>query len=176
MKVKITFFMLMVLVFTGCCPKLTPQSISTTITHDTIVRTMIRDTIIIIPGNEVKINSGVNCDSLHRAQMKKEVIKKDGLTETVEIKDGQLTATCSEDSLKLLLKLKDKQINILKAVTTKEVDNVEVWKMHWWEKLFFWMGVTSLGYIVFRIVIRFYFPGNLMKFLMLMILCGSLNA
>jgi hypothetical protein len=148
------FIIIMGLMFTGCCPKIVPVSNNTTITTDTVYRTIVRDSIIYLPGKEITINAGVDCDSLGRAQMKKQTYYKDGLTETAEIKNGVLNVTCKEDSLRLLLKIKDRFINIQKKIISQRVNNVEVHKptsidifLRW---LFIFECVALLLYILIK--------------------------
>jgi hypothetical protein len=122
------FILIMGLMLTGCCPKIVPVSNNTTITTDTVYKTIVRDSIVKLPGKEITINAGVKCDSLNRAQMQAQTFRKDGMTETAEIKNGVLTITCREDSLKLLLKIKDRFINIQKKIISQIVNNVLVHK------------------------------------------------
>lgn len=70
------------------------------------------------------------------------------MVQSVEIKNGVLISHCNADSLKLLLKLRDKQINILKNVST--IVRVEVFKMHWWQTSLMWLGVLLLVIVAAR--------------------------
>lgn len=155
MKNILLFFIIFILF--GCatqdrCSRLYPAK---TITKDSIVyKTQIitKDSIIYVkvPVQIGTVESTVNCDSLG-AQMKKVTLDNKRLRMTIEIVNGKLIAvsTCKEDSLAAIIS-KQKEIisDLQKNNSFIQVPNY-IYKMHWYEKLLFYLGFIGLGFLIY---------------------------
>jgi len=75
--------------------------------------------LIAVPGPTVYKTSP--CDSTGKLKNFKETSTKNGITQTIEGKDGKLTGTCNADSLKLIIESQKETIERFKT-TEKEIE------------------------------------------------------
>ena len=152
MKKLFLILIVSILCLTGCktlvrqslCERLYPLKDSVSIITRTVT-VMAHDTIS-LPSDSVKIWVEVPCPDVHQE------VKKGRLTQTVDIKNGVLTAICKEDSLKQVI---NHLVNVVacdryEQKTTKPI--VIEKKSGWlsfcqWHTILSWVLVLVLGII-----------------------------
>lgn len=127
-----------------CAERFPPKETIIYNTHDSII--CITDTIR-IPFNEVSIDtSGVvpfNI-SFH------ETVKKNGLTETINISKGKITAICHEDSVMEVLQHERK----FKITNKEETKFYPKYIDHWYEPAALWIAGSYLLLTLILIIIK----------------------
>lgn len=82
------------------------------------IETVYTPSIISVPGPTVYKSSP--CDSTGKLKDFKETSTKNGITQTIEGKDGKLTGKCNADSLKLIIESQKETIERFKTTETHE--------------------------------------------------------
>ncbi len=123
--------------------------VTNTVTKDSIVT--VHDTVP-VPGKTVTMEVTSPCppQTVFHSE-----VKKNGITSIVDIKDGVLTQSCKEDSLRQAIQRKDHYITTLKHTTPKPITiNVrDFWfKLGW--LLFSLMFLIWLGIAIQRFVLK----------------------
>ena len=123
------------------------QHIKETITYKdtTIVRVNWKDTTIVIPKQIAQIDGlKVYLDSLGRAQLNKTTIKSGKAFVEVGIKDNILSAKGGCDSLELVLKLKETEIQRLTEIAKTQTKTIEVKHIPSIYHFFKWWSILTL--------------------------------
>lgn len=114
-----------------CLNKFPPQTV--TIIKDSIV--CVPDSIL-IPGKTVTMESTSPCPP---AVVFHSEIKKNGLTSVVDIRNGVLTQTCKEDSLKHIIETERHFRNTVKQIV---LPAKEVYLTHWYDIMARWVAIV----------------------------------
>jgi hypothetical protein len=162
MKKSILAAILMVAALSSCitqhkCNERYPLQLTDSIKTETVYKDVLIHDTIVVDGREIVIHDSVPCPELNYFKE----TRKNGLTESVKIFKGVITATCKQDSLQLvidsLFKLPVTTISESKTATQKETINVltkgQAFLMvcGW---LFFILILLNVVYITFRIYVR----------------------
>lgn len=146
------------LLLTGCRTLKEKETLSI-ITKDSIVYNInYKDTTIYIPKEEAIIDGvKVIVDTAGKAQLAPVKITDGRATVEATIKDGKLVAKaiCAEDSLKLVIAEKEKQIFHLREEKNNKVQVKEVKHVPDIYKYLSAMGLISLIYLLYKVIKKF---------------------
>lgn len=124
----------------------TKVSDSISIKDTTITRIAWKDTTIYIPTQVAQLDGvKVFLDSLGKAQLPVTQVKSGKAFVKVAIKDNVLTATGGCDSLEIVLKQKETEINHLREVLKEKTKTVEVKYIPSIYHFFKWWSILSLS-------------------------------
>lgn len=149
------YVLIMLMLTTSCNRKLTPQVIERT---DTVkvqsVVERVRDTTIWIESDSSESMWLIDCEG-ENARLKQILAYNSGSRvkpPTVYLKNNILTAKCKEDSLIMVLQLKDKTITELTKINNEKQTVVTEYKTNGFVKVLAWVGGISLVLIVLVVV------------------------
>lgn len=147
MKNKL-FILLFAFIFISCnpgkwCAKRFPPSVTENTSTEIVEK--VRDTIIVIPGDTIKLTDTIPCPELINKVVKTKSAK--GNTVSVSIKNNKLEVEAVCDSLEHLIQIKDKEIKILKQ--RKEVQHI---KEKYIPKYFLYSGII-LPFLIIGILL-----------------------
>jgi hypothetical protein len=147
---KNIIFILLIFFTAGCSRKIVaPPPTVVTVTKDSIItNTVVRDSIITIPGERVVLIEKVPCPDIIDFEKKE---KNGNVTVKVTIKKGVLTADCKTDSLQKIIQGLNSQITTLKTsvVTVTHTNYVKVPKRYI-PKWVWFLVAFNLGYLAFK--------------------------
>jgi hypothetical protein len=136
------------IILTSSC-KTTKVSESISIKDTTITRISWRDTTIYIPTQVAELDGvRVFLDSLGKIQLPPTQVKSENAFVKVAIKDNILTASGGCDSMEVVLKQKDTEIEHLREVLKEKTKTVEVKYIPSIYHFFKWWSILSLSLLV----------------------------
>lgn len=147
---RIITLLLSILFLSGCitqqkCAERYPPQISDSVIvqrHDSIV--IIHDTIQ-VPYQELTIYDDSPCPPsvvYHKS------ISSNGLTSSINIKDGKITTKCQADSLKVVVESKNYYIETLKRELSLKVNEVIKFNEHWYNPWSLYISIASIVWLL----------------------------
>lgn len=120
-----------------------------------------KDTTIFVqvPAASGSINALVNCDSLGQAQLSSILVDNNRLRMQLKIVNGQLTAIsdCKEDSLQAIITKYRTQTDTASSQIMYKEKPMYIYKMHWYETMFFYIGIILTIILASKFIIKKYF-------------------
>ncbi len=108
-----------------------------------------------LPSKEVTITEKIPCSDFDYHKSKTDI---NGLTETIDIHKGIITATCREDSLLLILKKERKERSIEKKTYQQSTDKIIEYRSTSWDSFCKWALLILLCldilYILFAVITK----------------------
>lgn len=152
---KLFWLLLTCYLLTGCvtqekCAERFPPQVITKDTTITVIRdTVIRDTVYI--GGELLIwHDSIPCPEL---KYSKSVTSK-GLTSTVTIAKGKLTAECKSDSLENVIEINNRIIETYREKANTEIKEKIVYREYWHDPFCHYWTLFSICSIIIYAAIR----------------------
>ncbi len=149
----------LLIVLSGCSPKLYPHKTENT-EHVVTVTETLRDTIIQVQPDSSIVEALIRCDSIGRARLEeiRTLRQSARVRQTLALKDNRLTAKAVVDSMGIYLTYKDRYKEEVKVQTIETVIEKEVNILHWWQKALMWAGSLSvLSIVILALVCLFRF-------------------
>jgi hypothetical protein len=149
----------LLIIFSGCCPKLYPHTSENTERIVTVTET-VRDTVIQVRPDSSIVQALIRCDSTGRARLEeiKTLRQSERLRQTISLQNNRLISKAVIDSMGIYLTYKDRYKEEQKVQTIETVIEKEVNILHWWQTALMWAGVIStillLGLIALKILRR----------------------
>ncbi len=135
----------LLIVLSGCSPKLYPHKTENT-EHVVTVTETVRDTVIQVQPDSSIVEALIKCDSTGRARLEeiRTLRQSARVRQTLALKDDRLTAKAVVDSMGIYLTYKDRYKEDVKVRTIETVIEKEVNILHWWQKVLMWAGAIAL--------------------------------
>lgn len=152
-RLALALIVTLVLLLTACSATRNLSSSQITKQQDTVIRTeIIRDTVVVVEGDESMIRALLECDSTGQVRMKELMEYRAGNRlhpPSLQIRDNILTATAACDSIAIYLQLKDRYERHISAERQTEVQTIEVNRLNGWQRM--WMRTGQALTIVLLI-------------------------
>jgi hypothetical protein len=115
-----------------------------------VIRETVRDTVVTVKADSSLIRALLECDSLGQVRLKELLDYQAGerlKPPDVDITDNVLTAKAQVDSMNIYLQLRDRyeRHTITQTQTDKEIIEVEVNRLTWWQGLWVKLGKSLSG-------------------------------